>query len=58
MQASAIETPANPNRMLGLEILDKARLELKAGNLVMAKRLAEEAFNPQYGIQAEAEHLS
>ncbi len=48
------DSPAGRNRMLGLEKLDKARLELRAGNVAMARRLAEEAFNPQYGIQEEA----
>ncbi len=41
-------------RQRGLELLDKARLELKAGNTRVARRLAEEAFNPALGAQAEA----
>jgi type II secretory pathway component GspD/PulD (secretin) len=49
-----IESPAERNRLLGLEKLDNARLELKAGNLPMARRLAEDAFHPQYGVQEEA----
>ncbi|HWY87190.1 MAG TPA: hypothetical protein VNX28_10720, partial [Gemmataceae bacterium] len=48
------DSPAGKNRLLGLEKLDKARLELTAGNLAMARRLAEDAFNPVYGIQEEA----
>ena len=55
--AVALDNPAARNRVLGLEKLDKARLELKAGNLPMARKLTEEAFNPMYGIQAEAAML-
>src|SRR5262249_23236099 len=51
---SALESPEGRNRMLGLEEVGKARLELKAGNLALARRLAEEACNPQYGTQGEA----
>lgn len=41
-----------PHQMRGMETLDRARLELKSGNTVMARRLAEEAFNQ--GVQEEA----
>ncbi len=55
---AAAKLPVDPavarNRVLGMEKLDKARLELTAGNLPLARRLAEEGFNPQYGIQEEA----
>src|SRR5581483_7524923 len=47
-QASNVD-PAK--QQLGLEKLAKARLELEAGNRTVARRLAEEAFNPSYGIQ-------
>ena len=48
------DSVAARNRLLGLEKLDKARLELKAGNLPMARRLTEEAFHQQYAVQEEA----
>jgi type II secretory pathway component GspD/PulD (secretin) len=49
-----VESPAGRNRLLGQEKLDNARLELRAGNLAIARRLAEDAFHPQYGVQEEA----
>lgn len=45
---------ANLQRSVGLDKLDKARLELKAGNTPVARKLAEEAFQGSYGLQDEA----
>jgi Flp pilus assembly secretin CpaC len=44
-------------RQIGLEKLDKARLEIRAGNYPLARRIAEEAFNPAYGVQQEASNV-
>ena len=41
----------------GLELLDKARLELNAANTKNARTLAEEAFKEQYGVRSQAEAL-
>lgn len=38
----------------GRELLDKARLELRAGQTANARRLAEEAYSPKMGVQPEA----
>jgi type II secretory pathway component GspD/PulD (secretin) len=38
----------------GEELLNKARLELRAGNTLMARRLAEEACQPRYAVRNEA----
>lgn len=45
------------SRQIGMERIDKARFEIKAGNYTLARRLAEEAFNPAYGVQEEAAQL-
>jgi type II secretory pathway component GspD/PulD (secretin)/tetratricopeptide (TPR) repeat protein len=54
------ETPipaaAAPNSA-GKDLLDRARLELKAGNTHMARRIAEEAFDAKYGVQREAQAM-
>jgi type II secretory pathway component GspD/PulD (secretin) len=42
---------ADPSRRKGLELLEKARLELRAGNTRGARRLAEEAFAGSHGVQ-------
>ena len=41
----------------GLELLDKARLELQEGNTKNARTLAEEAFQEQYRVRRQAESL-
>jgi hypothetical protein len=41
----------------GKDLLDRARLELKSGQTAMARRLAEEAFDPSLGVQTEAANL-
>jgi type II secretory pathway component GspD/PulD (secretin) len=46
---------ADPRRKTGLDLLDKARLELKNGNCSASRKLAEEAFDPAFGVQKEAE---
>lgn len=43
-------------RQMGFDKLEKARLELRAGNYPVARRLAEEAFT-QHGLQQEASAL-
>lgn len=45
----------SPDKLLGVEKLDKARLELRAGNTAGARRLAEDAFG--YGVPEEATAL-
>lgn len=45
-------SPTTPNQ--GSEYLEKARLELRAGELANARRLAEEAFNGPYQVREEA----
>ncbi|HMF16580.1 MAG TPA: hypothetical protein VKE98_05200 [Gemmataceae bacterium] len=42
---------------IGLEKLEMARLELKAGQTKNARRLAEEAFKIEYGVQQEAANV-
>ncbi|GIW80136.1 MAG: hypothetical protein KatS3mg105_1943 [Gemmatales bacterium] len=41
----------------GLDLLNKARMELRRGETSVARRLAEEAFRGPYGVQAQAEDL-
>lgn len=38
----------------GKEKLERARIELRAGNTLVARRLAEEVYNPMFGVQEEA----
>jgi type II secretory pathway component GspD/PulD (secretin) len=38
----------------GQSLLNEARMELRAGQTTNARRLAETAFDPQYGVQTEA----
>lgn len=45
---------AQRNHEIGLELLAKARLELKNGNAHGARRMFETAFNPIYGVQQDA----
>jgi len=49
-----LDADAQRLRQAGLEKLDKARLEIKAGNYAIARRIAEEAFNPSYHVQSDA----
>jgi type II secretory pathway component GspD/PulD (secretin) len=41
----------------GQTLLSQARMELRAGQTTNARRLAEEAFSPQYGVQTEATQM-
>jgi type II secretory pathway component GspD/PulD (secretin)/tetratricopeptide (TPR) repeat protein len=41
----------------GRDLLEKARLELRAGQTANARRLANEAFSPSLGVQGEATKL-
>ncbi|MFO0866642.1 MAG: hypothetical protein U0744_18715 [Gemmataceae bacterium] len=60
---TGLQTPpgADPRfdskRKDGLDKLERARIELRAGNSPMARRLTEEAFDKTYGVQAEASQL-
>ena len=45
------------NHDQGHELLAKARMELRAGQTANARRLANEAFSPNLGVQNEAAHL-
>ncbi|MBY0523190.1 MAG: hypothetical protein K2R98_07315 [Gemmataceae bacterium] len=47
----------NPQQQRGLDLLAKARLELKSGNEPVARRLAEEAFSGPYLVRKEAEDM-
>lgn len=49
-----LDPEAARQRQIGLEKLDKARAEIKAGNYTIARRLAEDAFSPAYGVAHEA----
>jgi Flp pilus assembly secretin CpaC len=40
---------------LGKRLLDDSRTAIKAGKLHEARKMAEEAFDPKYGVQPEAE---
>jgi type II secretory pathway component GspD/PulD (secretin) len=59
--APAVQPPPQNNmtaaNRIGLEKLDMARLELKAGNTAVARRLAEDAFNIEFGVQQEAANV-
>lgn len=55
MQAQATKAVASAQGMIqGQAILEKARLELRRGSCEMARQLATEVFNGQFGMQAEA----
>jgi type II secretory pathway component GspD/PulD (secretin) len=43
-----------PASTKGLELINKARLELRSGETALARRFAEEACQPQYGVRDEA----
>jgi type II secretory pathway component GspD/PulD (secretin) len=54
-QAQAVDPELQRRRQAGMEKLDKSRLEVRNGNYVLARKLAEEALNASYGVQGEAE---
>jgi type II secretory pathway component GspD/PulD (secretin)/tetratricopeptide (TPR) repeat protein len=49
-----VNVPQVPPRQHGMNLLEQARRELKAGQTKMARTLAVEAFNPAYGVQEDA----
>jgi type II secretory pathway component GspD/PulD (secretin) len=55
-QAQHQEVVSSPQNH-GKTLLEQARRELHAGNTASARRLAEAAFAPQYGVQVEAEQV-
>jgi Flp pilus assembly secretin CpaC len=53
-----LAAPANPQpNARGRDLLEKARLELRCDKLASARQLAEEAYQPQYGVMEEATAL-
>jgi type II secretory pathway component GspD/PulD (secretin) len=46
-----------PDQRRGMELLQKAVLELRAGNVVVARRLAEEAYNSEPSVHPQAEDM-
>ena len=54
MPAPAAVVNANDPRVVGQDMLDKARLEIKRGQCDAARQLATEVHNGPYGLQAEA----
>ena len=50
----ATSPEALKNRQVGLEKLDQARREINSGSYGMARKFAEEAMHPNFGIQEEA----
>jgi type II secretory pathway component GspD/PulD (secretin)/tetratricopeptide (TPR) repeat protein len=51
---SATAVAAAPTKTPGQDLLEKARLEIQRGQTENARKLAEEATQPSYGVQAEA----
>jgi type II secretory pathway component GspD/PulD (secretin) len=51
------QEPVSSPQNHGKTLLDQARRELYAGNTASARRLAEAAYEPQYGVQTEAEQV-
>jgi type II secretory pathway component GspD/PulD (secretin) len=49
--------PAAASASQGQTLLSQARMELRAGQMANARRLAEAAFDIRYGVQAEAAQL-
>src|SRR5262249_37079139 len=41
----------------GMDLLERARNEIKAGKTAMARQLCEEAYKPSYGVQQQARDL-
>jgi len=46
-----------PEQRRGMELLEKAVLELRAGNVVVARRLAEEAYSSEPSVHKQAEDM-
>ncbi len=51
---AAVAPAVNPAKQRGLDLLAKSRLELKSGQMLTARRLAEEAYSGPYEVQPEA----
>lgn len=51
-QALAAGLPANQKQ--GLRLCDDARREMRAGQTLLARKIAEEALDPKYGVQEHA----
>jgi type II secretory pathway component GspD/PulD (secretin)/tetratricopeptide (TPR) repeat protein len=47
-------TPAGEMQQHGKHLLNQARMEIRAGQTVTARRLAEQAYSGPYGVQEEA----
>lgn len=56
-QSSNVPAPVAANNSQGRDLLDKARMELRAGQTANARRLANEAFSPNLGVQSQAAEL-
>src|SRR5207253_6399291 len=56
-QAAVQEAPPTPAGSPGEQLLQQARTAFKAGRNAEARRLAEEAFDPKYGVQPQAEMM-
>jgi type II secretory pathway component GspD/PulD (secretin) len=56
-QATATDAAAMPAPPagVGVDMLQRARLELRSGHTEVARRLAEEAYRGNYGVKSEAE---
>jgi type II secretory pathway component GspD/PulD (secretin) len=57
MPSASVSAPAVASNSQGRDLLDKARMELRAGQTANARRLANEAFSPNLGVQNEAAQL-
>jgi type II secretory pathway component GspD/PulD (secretin) len=47
----------NPQQQQGMGLLEGARQYLRQGQTTLARKMAEEALDPQYGVQQEAQAL-
>jgi Flp pilus assembly secretin CpaC len=56
-QQETAPMPVGPRKLDGRRLLDDARRELRAGQLAQARRMAETAMEPSYGVQDEAAAL-
>src|SRR5205823_1853187 len=56
-QAAVQDPVPTPAGSPGEQLLQQARMAFKAGRNAEARRLAEEAFDPKYGVQPQAEMM-
>jgi type II secretory pathway component GspD/PulD (secretin) len=54
-KVAAVDPEVARRQQAGMEKLNKSRLELRAGNYGLARKMAEEALEPAFGVQGEAE---